>query len=152
MGEGFPLWTMASMAWEGWEPLREWICLSLFLCSQILPFHRFLYSRRSVTPIGLKFWHDLYPEISFLVAKEGHQPPYGWPTRVRGAPPCLVATSGTVSRGFFFPKIIYIPKKSPSVFIPFGLRLIWIFCETKNMQQTGTRTRHWINMLVRIIV
>ena len=29
--------------------------LSLFLHSQILPFHRFLYSRRSVTPIGLKF-------------------------------------------------------------------------------------------------
>ena len=31
------------------------LCLSLFLRSQILPFHRFLYSRRSVTPIGLKF-------------------------------------------------------------------------------------------------
>ena len=29
--------------------------LSLFLRSQILPFHRFLHSRRSVTPIGLKF-------------------------------------------------------------------------------------------------
>ena len=33
-------------------------------------------------------------------------------------------------------------KKSLSVFIPFGLRLIWIFCETKNMQQTGTGTGH----------
>ena len=31
------------------------LCLSLFLRSQILPFHRFLYSRRSVTPIGLEF-------------------------------------------------------------------------------------------------
>ena len=31
------------------------LCLSLFLRSPILPFHRFLYSRRSVTPIGLKF-------------------------------------------------------------------------------------------------
>jgi len=31
------------------------LCLSLFLPSQILPFHRFLYSRRSVTPIGPKF-------------------------------------------------------------------------------------------------
>ena len=36
------------------------LCLSLILTSQILtsqilPFHRFLYSRRSVTPIGLKF-------------------------------------------------------------------------------------------------
>ena len=75
----------------------------------------------------------------------------------RGAPrgegaPYVVATSGTVSRGFFFPKIIYIPKKSPSIFILFGLRLIWIFCETKNMQQTGTDTGHWINMLVPKIV
>ena len=31
------------------------LCLSLFMRSQILPFHRFLYSRRSVTLIGLKF-------------------------------------------------------------------------------------------------
>ena len=31
------------------------LCLSLFLRSQYLPFHRFLYSRRSVTPIVLKF-------------------------------------------------------------------------------------------------
>ena len=35
---------------------------------------------------------------------------------------------------------------------PFGLRLIWIFCETKRMQQTGTGTGHWINMLVPKIV
>ena len=47
------------------------LCLSLFLRSQILPFHRFLYSRRSVTPIGLKFGHDFYLDISFLAAKEG---------------------------------------------------------------------------------
>ena len=31
------------------------LCLSLFLRSQNPSFHRFLYSRRSVTPIGLKF-------------------------------------------------------------------------------------------------
>ena len=45
-----------------------------------------------------------FPIISFLAAKEEHQPPYEVPTRVMGAPrgagapPCLVATSGTVSR------------------------------------------------------
>ena len=48
----------------------------------ILPFHRFSYNRTSVTPIGLNFGHDLYPEISFLAAKEGLQPPYGVATRV----------------------------------------------------------------------
>ena len=31
------------------------LCLSLFLRSGILPFHRFLYISRAVTPIGLKF-------------------------------------------------------------------------------------------------
>ena len=64
------------------------LCLSLFLrfsAFQILAFHRFLYSWRSVTPIGLNFGHDLYPDISFLAAKEGHQPPYEVATRVRGA-------------------------------------------------------------------
>ena len=30
------------------------LCLSLFLRSGILPWHRFFYIRRSVTPIGLK--------------------------------------------------------------------------------------------------
>ena len=49
------------------------LCLSLFLRSLIPPFHRFLNFRRSVTPIGLKFGHDFYPGISFLVAKEEHQ-------------------------------------------------------------------------------
>ena len=98
MGEGFPLWSFASMVWEGREPLRDWICLSLFLRSQILPFHRFLYSRRSVTPIGLKFEHDFYPDISFLAAKEGHQLPYGLATRAQGAPLTLVGPSGIVSR------------------------------------------------------
>ena len=150
MGEGFPLWSLVSMAWEGESPSESGpvsLSISVFAFPD-LAFHRFLYSRTSVTPIGLTFEHDFYPDISFLAAKEGHQPPYGWPRRVRGvpggagAPSCLVATSGTVSHGFFFQKIIYIPKKPPSVFIPFGLRLIWIFCETKNMQQTGTGTGH----------
>ena len=71
--------------------------LSLFVSAfQILAFHHFLYSRRSVTPIGLNFGHDLHPDISFLAVKEGLQLPYGVSTRVQGAPdplgraPCLV--------------------------------------------------------------
>ena len=39
------------------------LCLSLFLRFLILPFHHFLNSRRSVTPIGLNFGHDFYPDI-----------------------------------------------------------------------------------------
>ena len=53
----------------------------------------------------------------------------------------------------FLPKNhIYSKKKSSSIFIPFGLPLIWIFYETKNMQQTGTGTGQWTNMLVPKIV
>ena len=32
MGEGFPLWSMASMAREGREPLRDWIRPSVSIC------------------------------------------------------------------------------------------------------------------------
>ena len=136
------------------------VSLSLIVSAfQILDFHRFLYSRRSVTPIGLNFGHGLYPDISFFAAEEGHQPPYGVATRAHGAPDTL--GRAPLPRGplehrlawILLPKNrIYSKKKSPSVFIPFGLHLIWIFCETKNMQQTGTDTGHWINMLVPKIV
>ena len=130
------------------------LCLSLFLRWLILPFHRFLNSRRSVTPIGLNFGNDFYPDISFLAAKEGHQPPYGVATRVRGVPAPL--RRAPLPRGplghhlawIFLPKNHIYSKKSPSGFLLFGLRLIWVYCETKNMQQTGTGTGHWINMLV----
>ena len=67
-------------------PPRLDLSLSVF-AFQILAFHRFLYSRRFVTPIGLNFGHDFYRDISFLAAKEGHKPPYGVATRVKGAPP-----------------------------------------------------------------
>ena len=38
MGEGFHLWSMASMAREGLEPLRDWICLSVSICFCVLRF------------------------------------------------------------------------------------------------------------------
>ena len=52
MGEGFPLWSLASMAWEGREPLRDWICLFVSLCfcvadSGISPFLIFSEIRNS---------------------------------------------------------------------------------------------------------
>ena len=50
--KGFP-----SGPWSPWrgrgESPSEIGSISLFLCSQILPFHRFLNIRRSVTPIGV---------------------------------------------------------------------------------------------------
>ena len=112
------------------------LCLSLFLRSVLALFHRFVYIWRSVTPIGLKPSPRFFPKNSFLAAKEEQQPPYGGPTRVRGAPrgagappaswppraPSRVDSSSHISQIF--------QKYSPSVFIPFGLRLIWGFCDT----------------------
>ena len=86
--KGFP-----SGPWSSWHGRGESpseigsVSLSLSVSALwILPFHHFFYNRRSVTPIGLKFEHDFYLDTSFLAPKEGHQPPYGWPMRVRGAP------------------------------------------------------------------
>ena len=158
MGEGFPLWYLAPMAWEGREPLRDWIYLSVSAFPDSTPSPFLLYLEIRNSDWGESFAQIFLVKLAFLRKKKGAKPPYGWPTRVQGAPrregapPCLVATPDTVSRWFYFPKIINIPKKPPSVFIPFGLRLILGFCETKNMQQTGTGTGHWINMLVPKIV
>ena len=99
-------------------------------------------------PNGIKMDGELFWNICDFWEENQREMVPEVATRVRGAPdtlgraPYLVGPSSIVSRGFFFPKIIYIPKKSLSVFIPFGLRLIWIFCETKNTQQTGTGTGH----------
>ena len=142
MGEGFPLWSMVSMAWRGESPSEIGsVSLSLFVSafpdSGPSPFLKFPEIRNSD---WAKFWANFHPDISFVAAKEGHQPPYGVATRAQGAPLTLVGHSYIVLGWFRFPKFTYIPKKSPSVFIPFGLRLICIFCETKNMQQIGTDT------------
>ena len=108
-----PRWEKGFLSgpWSPWRGRGEspsdigFVSLSLSVSAfWILPFHHFYYNRRSVTPIGLNFGHDLYPEISFLAAKEGLQPPYRVATRVQGAPdplgraPCLVAPSGIISR------------------------------------------------------
>ena len=40
------------------------------------------------------------------------------------------------------------PKKSSRSFAAFGLRLILIFCDVKNMQKTATGSWHYVNKLV----
>ena len=89
MGEGFPLWSLASMAWEGREPLRDWICLSVSLCFCVLFWLCFTVSciygdRNSDWPET--FAVIFFPNISFLAAKEERQPPYGGLTRVGARP------------------------------------------------------------------
>ena len=40
------------------------------------------------------------------------------------------------------------PKKSTKSFAAFGLRLVLISCDVKNMQKTVTGTGHYVNRLV----
>ena len=40
------------------------------------------------------------------------------------------------------------PKKSTKSFTAFGLRLVFISCDVKNMQKTATDTWHYVNRLV----
>ena len=113
MGEGFSLWSMISMAWEGRSPseigsVSLSLSVSAFSDSALSPFLIFPEIRDSdwIKTFTMIF----FPEISLLAAKEEQQPPYGVPTMVRGTPaplgraPCLVSPSGIVSRLFFFPK------------------------------------------------
>ena len=52
MGEGFPLWSLAPMAWEGREPLRDWIYLSVsaFCSRSVSPFRVYMEIRNSDWP------------------------------------------------------------------------------------------------------
>ena len=95
-----------------------------------LPFHRFFYNRRSITPIGLKpSPRFFFQKLAFLRQKNSSNRLTGCP-RGSGAPPASwppralsrVDSSSQISQIF--------QKYSLVVFIPFGLHLIWVFCET----------------------
>ena len=107
MGEGFPLWSLASMAWEGREPseigpVSLSLSVSALSSAALSPF-------RVYTEIRNSDWIETFAQIffqklDFLRPKKGinrlTRSPRGWEARPPGVGvgPCLVATSGTVSR------------------------------------------------------
>ena len=106
MGEGFPLWSTASMAREGESPSEiGYVSLSLSVSAfsdfVLSPF--LIYPEIRNSDCIKTFAAIFFVKISFLAAKEEQQPPYEGPTRVGARPhgvgvgPCLVATSGIVS-------------------------------------------------------
>ena len=113
------------------------LCLSLFLRSVILPFHHFLYIRRSVTPIGLKPTPRFFlRKLAFLRQKKSSNRLTGSPrgSGVRLPPWGAPLPRGPLGHrlGVDYPSQMsqIFQKYSTSVFIPFGLRLIWGFRET----------------------
>ena len=105
--KGFP-----SGSWLPWrgrgESPSEIGSISLFLRSQILPLHRvLLYPEISNSDWGESFAQIFLVKLAFLRQKKSVNRLTGGPRgcQVRpggGRAPCLVTTSGTVSRGFFF--------------------------------------------------
>ena len=103
MGEVFPLWSLAPMALEGREPLRDWIYLSVsaFWNSALAPFPLYLEIHNS--DWIETFAQIFFPKLAFLRPKKGinrlTSGRGGWGARPPGVGvgPYLLATSGTVS-------------------------------------------------------
>ena len=102
----------------------------------------------SSTPLGfLEYW-GIYRAKSW---SKGH-PRWAQPTRARLG---LLACPGGLSPPQDSPQVhpgpnifLLVHKKSPWSFVEFGLRLILIFCDVKNMEKIATGTWHYVNRLV----
>ena len=86
MGEGFPLWSMASIAWEGREPLGDWIYLSVsaFLVSSPSLFALYLEIRNS--DWGGYFAQIFLIKLAFLRQKNSVNRLTGGPQEPRPRP------------------------------------------------------------------
>ena len=97
MGEGFPLWSLAPMAWDGREPLRDWIHLSVSALSDSTPSPFPLYLEIRNSDWGEYFAQIFLVKLAFLQQKKSVNRLTGAQESL-GRAPYLLAPSGTVSR------------------------------------------------------
>ena len=161
MGEGVPLWSMASMVAEG--PSTSQIgsvslslSVSALLGSALSPF--LLYPEICNSDWTETFAQSFLRKLAFLRQKKSANRlrggSRGWGARPggSGAPPYLVTTSGNISRGFFFRIFPYFPKISSvrfyPVWTPFDMGIL------RNQKHAIDRNWHWHwnNMLVPKII
>ena len=71
MGERFPLWSLAPMAWEGREPLRDWIYLSVSAFSNSTPSPFPLYLEIRNSDWGESFAQIFLVKLALLQQKKG---------------------------------------------------------------------------------
>ena len=71
MGEGFPLWSLAPMAREGREPLRDWIYLSVSAFSDSTPSPFPLYLEIRNSDWGESFAQIFIIKLAFLRKSRG---------------------------------------------------------------------------------
>ena len=86
MGEGFALWSLAPMAWEGREPLRDWIYLSVSALSDSTPSPFLKYPEIRNSDWGESFAQIFLVKLAFLRQKESVNSLTGGP-RGSGARP-----------------------------------------------------------------
>ena len=140
------------MVWEGREPLRDWICLSLFLRSRsaaLSPFRIYMEIRNS--DWTETFAVIFYQKLAFLRPKKGINRLTGGP-RGSGTRPLPRGHLGHRFALIFLPDFPNIPKISSVHFYPVWTPFDMDILRNKNMQQTGTDTGHWINMFVPKII
>ena len=128
MGEGFPLWSLAPMAWEGREPLRDWIYLSVsafsaFPDSTPSPFLKYPEIRNS--DWGESFAQIFLIKLAFLRQKKSVNRLTGGPQEARAR---LPPWARPLSRGHLGHRFALIlppenPKYSKIVRRPFLSRL-----------------------------
>ena len=139
MGEGFPLWSLAPMAWEGREPLRDWIYLSVSAFSDSTPSLFRLYLEIRNSDWGESFAQIFLIKLAFLRQKKSVNRLTSGPREPR---PCPGGTARPLSCGH--PRhrfaLILLPKNHKySKKISVRIYPVWTpfdigFLRKKNMQ------------------
>ena len=86
MGEGFTLWSLAPMVWEGREPLRDWIYLSISAFQDSAPSPFLLYSEIRNSDWGESFAQIFLIKLAFLRQKKSVNRLTGGPGECQALP------------------------------------------------------------------
>ena len=141
MGEGFPLCSLAPMAWEGREPLRDWIYLSVSAFSDSTPSPFLKYSEICNSDWGESFAQIFLIKLAFLRQKKSVNRLTGGPREPRPRPGGRARPLSRGHPGHRF-ALILLPKNhkySKKNLRPFLSRLdsVWYWVSAK--QKTCNR-------------
>ena len=146
MGGGFYLWSMASMAWEGREPLRDWIYLSVAALPHSTPSPFPLYLEIRNSDWGESFAQIFLIKLAFLRQNKSVNLLTGGP---RGCHVCPGGRARPLSRGHLGHRFaLILPPENPKyskiilllfypIWIPFDMDIL------RNIKHATNRNWHW---------
>ena len=125
MGEGFPLWSLAPMVWEGREPLRDWIYLSVSPFPDPSPSPFLLYLEIRNSDWGESFAQFFLLKLAFLRQKKSINRLTGVPGECQARPGGWTRPLSPGHLGHRFALILppENPKYSKIILRPFLSRL-----------------------------